>query len=364
MSKESNVDISILDKDINFNYVNLVQKMLFAKHLSLMLKSGLTITDGLSLLYGTSRGGFKKIIGEIYTAVKSGETLSSSMSNHPRVFSSFLIGSIYAGEASGNLENNLENIALQLRKEKDLLDKIKNALFYPVLVLMSALAMGFFIAFFILPKITPVLTGLRMELPWATRALITLSMFGQAYFWQIIIVTILGLIMILWTSRQSWAKPIYHGLYLKLPVVGRLVKNVNLARFSMTLGILLKSGLTITEALNLTTASTGNYYYHQALSQAKVGVDQGSKLSDQLAKHGHYFPEISVRMIRIGEESGKLEETMLYLADFYDSEVDNETKNLATLVEPMLLIGVGLVVLFLILSIITPIYSITRGVTR
>jgi len=358
------IKASIFEKDIEVNYISLVQKMLFVKHLALMLRSGLAISDALKLLYASSRGKFKTIIGEVYTSVKSGASLSSALANYPHVFSGFLIGSIYAGEASGSLEANLENVSNELKKEKELLDKVRGALFYPALVLVAALSMGLFVAFYILPKVTPILSGLRMELPWSTRSLIFLSSFSQSYGLGILIVTIILGLMLIWSYRQTWSQQFVDRLWLRLPLIGPLIKHVNLSRFSLILAMLLKSGLTITEALDLTRVSMSNYQYRHILDDVKSGVDKGSKLSDNLQKYDKYFPEISVRMIRIGEESGKLEETLFYLTEFYESEVDNATKKLATAVEPFLLIGIGLFVLFLALAIITPIYSITGGVSR
>jgi len=364
MTKGGSSKPGVLDTDLGFSHISLLQKMLFAKHLAVMLKSGIAITDGLRLLYGSSQGKFKQIIGEIYTSVKSGQSLANALSHYPNIFSSFFHGSVLAGEASGNLEINLDNIASQLKKDKDLTDKIKGALFYPIIVLVAAGGMGLFVSFYILPKITPLLSGLRVDLPLATRMLIKMSALSQSLGGYLLLIIICFFAFGLYLMRQKWSQPFFHRLWLSVPVIGKLIRYINLSRFSLNLAILLKSGLTITEALKLTSDSLTNYYYRQALVNVKQGVDKGSKLSANLNNFPDYFPEIAVRMIKIGEESGRLEETLFYLAEFYETEVDNATKNLSTAIEPVLLITIGLVVGFLAIAIITPIYSITGGVTR
>lgn len=364
MVKEKKVEQSILDTDLGWNRVSLTQKMLFFKDLALMLKSGLVITEALKLIYGTSHGYMKKIIAELYTAVKSGRKLSDCLAAYPHIFSGHMIGAIRSGESSGSLDTDLSNVASQLKREKLLIDKIKGALYYPVIVLIVAVIVGFLMVFYILPKISKMLVGLNVELPWTTKLVVAVSSFAQYYFWQIIVSLVLLVGIFIWFVYQTWSQPLLHKVYLFMPFVGALIKDVNLARFSLTLGTLLKSGLTITEALNLCAGGASNFYFKKALEKVKLGVDKGAKLSDQLARYPDYFPEICVRMIRVGEESGKLEETLFYLNDYYDSEIDNKTKNLSTIIEPLLLVFVGLIVLLIILSIITPLYSITRGVSR
>lgn len=352
----------MLATNINLKGTSLVEKVVFAKHLSLMVKSGVVISEALKILYQGSSGKFKETIGEIYNSVKSGRTLSRSLGRYPKIFSDFFVGAVYAGESSGTLGESLENVANQLRKEQELDEKIKGALLYPIIILVAAFAMSLFLAFYILPKIIPLFEGMKMQLPWTTRLLITFSHLVEKYGSLMLAGIILLVIILAWLLRQNFAKPFFHKIWLSLPIVNNIVRQANLARFSRTLGTLLTSGLNIVEALDITGKSTTNYYYRQALFTVGKGVSKGNKLSVNLAKFKEYFPDMLIRMVSIGEESGKLEETLVYLADFYEEEVDNSTKNLSVIVEPILLIAVGLGVGFLALSIITPIYSITGNV--
>ena len=362
MAKKGGAKQPILAVNINFKGTGLVEKVVFAKHLSLMIKSGVVISEALKILYQGAQGRFKNTIGEIYNSVKAGRSLSRSLARYPKIFSDFFIGAVYAGESSGNLGQSLENVANELKKEKELNDKIKSALVYPVIILIAAFVMSLFLAFFILPKIIPLFEGIKMKLPWTTRLLIAFSHLVELYGTFMIIVVVLFIFTFVWLLRQKFTQPFFHKIYLKLPIVKEIVRQANLARFARTLGTLLSSGLNIVEALDITAKSTTNWYYRQALLAVSKGVSKGNKLSLSLTKYKAYFPDMLIRMVSIGEESGKLQETLLYLADFYELEVDNSTKNLSTIIEPLLLIIVGLGVGFLALSIITPIYSITGNV--
>ncbi len=352
----------MLATNINLKGTSLVEKVVFAKHLSLMIKSGVVISEALKILYQSSSGKFKTTIGEVYNSVKAGRSLSRSLGRYPKIFSDFFVGAVYAGESSGTLSESLENVANELKKEKELRDKIKGALLYPVIILLAAFAMSLFLAFYILPKIIPLFEGMKMKLPWTTRVLIAFSHLVEGY-GSVILGGIVFLIIILaWLLRQNFAKPFFHKIWLSLPIAKDIICQANLARFARTLGTLLASGLNIVEALDVTAKTTTNYYYREALFVVAKGVSKGNKLSFSLIKFKDFFPDMLVKMVAIGEESGKLEETLIYLADFYELEVDNSTKNLSVVVEPVLLIVIGLGIGFLALSIITPIYGITGNV--
>ncbi len=355
---------SLLKREFSIGKVKLEQKALFAKHLSVMLKSGLPITESLSIAAESAQGKLKKVLEGVFTSVESGNSLSSSFARYPKVFSELFVSATEAGELSGTLEENLEGLAQQLQKEKELSEKIKGAMLYPIVVLSAAFLLGLAMAFFILPKITPLFEGLKMDLPFTTRALIAGSNFIQNH-GTIFLISLFAFIAFMsWLLKQKFMHPITHKLFLKLPILRNLTKNTNIARFCRSLGTLLKSGLTIDEALDISKHTLGNHYYRNALEKVSTHVGTGTKLSVNLSGFDKLFPVMVTRMVRVGEESGKLEDTLLYLADFYEVEVETDTKSLSTVIEPILLIIIGLVVGFLALSIITPIYNITGGVTK
>lgn len=354
----------ILEKEIAIGGVTLTQKALLARHLSVMLKSGLTITEALSIAQSSAAGKLKKILSKVLKSVRSGRSLSSSLEDCGKVFSGLFINAVYAGESSGTLEENLENIAQQLEKERELISKIKGAMLYPIVVLVAAFILMMVLSFVILPKIIPLFEGLKADLPITTRALISFSHFIQAHGAILFLSIVVFIALMGWAVRQKFSKPATHWFFLNLPVIKKLVINANLARFSRTLGTLLKSGINIDEAVDITTHTMSNYYYRKALGRAGQRISKGTELSENLIPFEHLFPVLVVKMIKVGEGSGRLEEVLFYLAEFYETEVDASTKVLSTAIEPILLIFIGLVVGFLALSIITPIYEITGDIGR
>jgi len=354
----------IMELNISIGGVSLTEKAVFAKHLSVMLKSGLTIAEALDITRSQARGKFKKIISVVFKSVESGNSLYSSLAKFKRVFSPLFINTVKAGEASGNLERNIQNLAEQLEKDKELVNKVKGALLYPAVIFSGAVILGLVMVFLVLPKIMPLFQGLKIDLPPTTRALIWLSGFIQLHGTAVFSTLIIAIAAIIWIVRQKFAKPVTHYFFLHTPIVNKISQNANLANFCRTLGTLLKSGLSIDEALDISRDTVSNYYYKKSLFEICQRVRRGSKLSEILSDHENLFPRLASSMIRVGEKSGNLEDSLFYLAVFYDSEVDMATKNLSTAIEPILLVIIGIAVAVLALSIITPIYKITGNIQR
>lgn len=354
----------VLHQEVSFGGVTLLQKSLLAKHLAVMLSSGLTLTEALETAGETTRGKLSRVLEQVRRSVTGGASLSVALGEHPRVFSPLFVNAVYAGETSGNLSANLASLAAELEKERVLVGKIKSALMYPVIVLLAAFGLGLMLAFVLLPKLTPLFAGLKIDLPWTTRMLMAFGAFIENYGWQFLIGLAVAIVILVWLGRRKFTEPFRHWLWLKLPGVGSVVRGANLARFAGSLGLLLKSGVHLDEALEVTERTLGNYYYRRALANAARAAVQGSKLSDSLAESSKLFPLLVTRLVQVGEVSGRFEETLLFLADFYEGEVDRATKNLATALEPLLLLFIGLVVAGLALSIITPIYQLTGNIGR
>lgn len=355
---------NLLSMNISFGGTGLADKALLAKHLSVMQQSGLTITESLEIVEETSRGKMKKIVASIKKSVESGNSFAESLNRYPKVFSGIFASAVYAGETSGSLAQNLKQLSDQLEKEKELNAKIKGAMLYPIVVLIASFILGLSMSFLVLPKIIPLFEGLKTELPVTTRWLISFSHFVDNHGISLFLGIVISVIFLSWLVRQKFSRPVTHWLLLRIPVVRKIVFNTNLARFARTLGMLLKSGLHIDEALDVTRETVGNYYYKRALKTIGGGVSKGKKLADNLVLYPVLFPKMVSRMVLVGEKSGNLEDTLMYLANFYEVEVDNSTKNLSTAIEPVLLLLIGLVVGFLALSIITPIYNVTGNIRR
>lgn len=353
-----------LKREVGFGGAGLTQQVLFTKHLAVMLGSGLTLTEALPVSIESATGRMKLALRDVLRAVESGATLSSALGDHPHVFPVLLTNAVYAGERSGNLSTNLAAAARALEKERALIAKIKGALIYPATVLVATILLGLGLAFFVLPKITPLFRGLKVELPFTTRFLIAFADLIDRHGLLLFLAIFGGLALIIFLAKRRFTQPVTHSILLHLPGLKPIVRHTNLARFAGAMGLLLKSGVTINEALEITERTLSNYYYRQAIREVVTAVSQGTKIADNLEHFPNLFPPLLTRLIRVGEVSGKLEDTFFYLADFYESEVDSATKSLATSLEPILLLIIGLLVAGLALSIITPIYQITGNVRR
>lgn len=353
-----------LNQEIAIGRVNLTQKAVLAKHLAVMLNSGLTLTEALSVAGDSSSGALKHVLRRVRQSVQSGSSFSAALGVHPKIFPAAFTSAVYAGERSGNLATNLVNLSRELEKERALLAKIKGAMIYPLIVLAAALLLGLGIAFFVLPKITPLFKGLQIDLPWTTRALIRLADFLDQYGLVFFLGLAAAAIFLFWFLRRPLASPVTHWLILRLPAFGRIAANLNLTRLAGTLGLLLKSGVNIDETLAIAERTLGNFYYRRALRRIGADVGRGLKLSESLEQFPKLFPLLFTRLTRVGEVSGRFEETFFYLTDFYEDEVDAAAKSLSTALEPILLLVIGLVVAGLALSIITPIYEITGNIRR
>ena len=361
---ESKAPKEFLAMDISFGGPSMSQKVLFAKNLSVMLRAGMTLVDALKTIEDSLSGKFRRAIADVRKKVESGMPFSKSVAAYPNIFPDVFVNVAEAGESSGTLAQNLEQIAGQLKKDKDLVTKVRGAMIYPAIILVATFGLGLAISFLILPQIVPLFQGLDVELPLTTRALIAFSALveerGMTLF-AAITAAVAGLV---WLLRRRFMRPATHWILVNAPIVKKIVRHTNVARFAGTLGVSLKSGISIDEALEITRKSVNNHYYQRALLRVSKRVRAGSKLSDELLHNETLFPPMLVRMLAVGEESGKLEDTLAYVSDFYESEVDTSLKTLTTLIEPLLLLFIGTVVGLFALSIITPIYDITGNVQQ
>lgn len=352
-----------IDLNLSFFRVSVLEKALFAKHLSVMLQAGLTLPDALEVSYEQAKGKFKRILNKVRQDVSKGQPLADAISNFPDVFNFLFVSMVKTGEISGTLDANLKNLADQLEKDLNLRRKVSAAMTYPIFVLSAAIILGFGMAIYVLPKMTNLFKSLDTELPPTTKALIAIADIFQNYGAFIVLGTIVFIIFFLWLVRKNFVHPITHAIILKIPLVSKISHNINLARFNRNLGLLLESGLTIDKALEITRDSLSNYYYKQKVDDALKVVMQGKPLTDALAESEDLFPAIATKMINVGEKTGSLESNLSYLAEYYEAEVDNLTKNLATILEPVLLLIIGFFVAGLALAVISPIYQITSGIS-
>lgn len=349
--------------EIVFGRIKLLEKVMFAKHLSVMVKAGMSIDNALETLAGNASPVMAKSLRSVLEQVRRGHTLSSALKEHPKDFDMLFVNMVSAGEKGGNLAKNLDLLSIQQRKSYELRNKIKAAAMYPTLVLIAVAGLTAVVSKFVLPKIVGFFTSLNIELPTPTKILIAVASFFADY-WSWVIAGIVFLIL-LWSLmlRIKTTRLFLHNFIINLPITGKVTKNMNLALFCRTLSSLLNSGIPIDQSLQIVSQTLTNDVFKNETMSLYHKVLKGNSLADALQGKNH-FPNIVSRMTRVGEESGNLEEVLDYLADFYELEVDTTTKNLSTMLEPILLIFIGLGVGFVAMAIINPIYNLTSQVGR
>src|SRR3989344_1951853 len=346
-----------------FSGLSLKDKMFFARHMAIMSRSGMQLLDILKTLKKQTRSrSFKKLLDELTEHIKNGQFLSDGLAKHQRMFGDFFVNIVRVGEISGSLADNLEYLAESLAKKKELESKVKGALIYPVIIFIATMGLTGGMMFFIFPKILPIFQSLKVTLPLITRIFIAVSTFVL----QNGILLVGGFVAVVIGSwlllRIRPIRYVWHRVLLMIPAVGSMVQNYNMVTFIRALSLLMKSGVKIVQALEITSNSLTNLVYKAALKEIAASVGQGDPISKHLAEHPHLFPGVFAQMIAVGEETGKLTDTGNYLADYYEGELDNATKTLSSVLEPFMLVVMGFIVGFVALAIILPIYEVTQHV--
>lgn len=339
------------------------EKIMFSKHLSVMLDSGIPLREALEVMAGqVSSKPLQRMLNLMMKDLSDGFTLSSTLEKFPRVFKPFSVNIIRVGESSGTLPNALKFQAIQLEKSRELEGKVKSALLYPIIIFVGAIGIASYLSFFILPKMIPMFNSLNVKLPGTTLALLAISNF-VLHKWPLLIaiVTALGISTFL-LYRVRAVKFTVHKLILRIPVFGNLLRTIQVAFFTRILGILLTSGVQIVQAIAVTSDSASNLVYRKQLRAVAENVERGEAITSELERYPNLFPKITVGMIKVGDRTGRLAESLMTAAEFSEKEVDDLTRNLSTLIEPLTLLFVGGLVGFIALSIITPIYQITQGI--
>jgi|SRR3989344_585353 len=346
-----------------FLRVPLSEKILFTKHLAMMTKSSMSTVESLQLIKRQVKSrSFRIILGKVTKEVENGQSLSTAFSQFRHVFGELFVSIIALGEASGTLSENLEYLSSELKKSRQLHSKIRSAFVYPVIIMVFTVGVVVALVFFVLPRLTSIFSSLKVSLPITTRILIGFASIVQSYY--LLIAGGIVLLIITWTLliKLPHFKYAVHRIILVLPIMGNISKNYNMAELTRTLGLLLKSGMKIVEAVSTTSGVLANVVYQNALIEAVEEIKRGEPLYKHLEKRPHIFPPTVSHMIEVGEKTGNLDANLLYLAEFYENEVDETVKNLSSILEPVLLIFMGAIVGFVAISIITPIYQISQGV--
>jgi type IV pilus assembly protein PilC len=342
-----------------FEKVNEKELMLFFKQLSILIEAKVPIITSLEAVKDQSTNlYFKKVLDETIADVQDGMPLSDALKKNDKVFSNLAISIIKAGEVSGNLRKSIDYVANNIEKNYKLGSKIKSALMYPAVVLIAFFIIGFIFATVILPRLTIMIESLGVPIPWYTQIVIDFSHFMSNYWWANVII-ILGVVGgIFYYLKTDNGRREWDEIKLKLPIIGQIFQKVYIARFTDNLKVLLAGGLPIVRALTLSSSVVNNMVYQGLFLRVADEVKIGGSMSEVLRKSKHIPPIVS-QIIKIGEESGEIELVLGYIAKFYEQEVDTAAKNLSTLIEPVLMIIIGIAVGALVFMIIMPIYNIS-----
>ena len=347
-----------------FSRVSFLDKLLFTKHMATMVKAGIPVPEALDTLSAQQRSAaLVKILKAVLKEIENGQSLAHAMRGHPKVFDQFYISLIEVGEESGALEENLEFLSKQLAKDYSLRKKIQGAMFYPTLVFGATSVMGGFISLVILPKLIDFFSAFDIELPLTTKILLFFANLMKNYGLLAVVGVLITIFILSRILALPKIKPKWQALILRAPLFGRLISYGQLARFCRNLATLLKSGVPVTKSLLTTAKTLSNLKFSGDLDKVAQEITKGKNIGDILEQKGYSeYPPLVSKMIKVGEKTGKLEETLAYLGDFYEEEIDDISKNLTTILEPIMLLTIGLVVGFVALAIISPIYELTGSI--
>lgn len=340
-------------------------KMLFSRHLAVMLDAGIPLHEALGVFAEEGNTpSMRYIISIAISDLSDGLTLNSSIAKFPKLFEPFFINIMRVGEESGSLAASLRYLEIQIKKSQDLSSKVRSALMYPAIVFTGAIVVASYLAFIMLPKLLPLFSTLNVDLPITTKMLLASSKWlSQNWMWFVgMAIAFIFSLTLLW--RIKAVRYAIHRFILVIPVLGSLMREVQMTQFARILGTLHTSGVHIVDALKITAQSLTNLVYSRHLTAIAGLVEKGETIGEQLKHYPQLFSRTSSSMVEIGERTGKLSESLMSCAEFSEREVDLYTKNLSAMIEPFTLMFVGGIVGFVALSIITPIYKLTQGLSR
>ncbi|MBU3942848.1 type II secretion system F family protein [Patescibacteria group bacterium] len=339
--------------------VSLVEKTMFVKNLKVMITSGIPLPRALGILAEQTKSKrFKSVLIKIKEDITKGSALSDAIVKYPDIFPEVFANMVKVGEESGTLDKVLDILNNQMEKEHDIKSKVKGAMIYPAVILTAMVGIGTLMLIIVVPQLSKLFNELEIELPLSTRMVIAVGNF-LSKFWYLLPVFIIVVIFSFRASlKTKVGKRIFDKFILSIPVISPIVRKTYSARTIRTLSSLISSGVPIVRSLEIVSGALGNVYYKEAISEATKEVQKGTKLSDALAVYKDVYPILIIQMIAVGEETGETSAILGKLAEFYEREVTDATKNLSAVIEPILMLIIGTAVGFFAISMIQPMYSI------
>lgn len=342
-----------------------LEKLMFVKNLAAMIGAGLTIIESISIMREQKpKRNMKKLLSTLETLIKGGQNVANSLDFFHGTFSPIFINMIKVGEEGGNLNEVLQYLEIQMEKDYELIKKVRSAMIYPIVILSVTFGLATFLIMFIIPKIMRIFSSFKVELPLSTRMLIGTNELLKNHGGKIALLVIALIFFLHWLKNRTFIKPYTHKCILITPILGKMTRLTNNARCTRILTSLLQSGVPLVKSLEIVSDTIQNVHFKKALQDTKRKVEKGESLGQSLTSYENLFPLIVSRMIQVGEKTGTLEKTTENLAIMFEKDVDNMAKTITTLIEPLLLLIMGVVVGGIAISMIAPIYQIPQLIQR
>ena len=339
------------------------EKIVFAKNMGAMIEAGLPMARALEVLQRqTKNKKFVKIIGNLGEGIKKGKTLSESMALYPKVFSNLFVSMVHAGEESGSISSSLKIVGDQMEKTLTLQKKVRGAMMYPGIITIVMCGIGVLMMIYVVPTLISTFSELHVQLPWSTKLIIFISDVFRYHGLILLGVLILIVIGLSAMKKSAMGKKIIDTFWLKTPVIGSLVKEINAARTARTLSSLLSSGVDMVVAVDITKQVIQNSYFKAVIAEAEKVIQNGEPISGVFLKNQKLYPSFVGEMMSVGEETGKLAPMLMEVAVYYENEVDQRTKDMSTIIEPFLMVLIGAAVGFFAISMLSPTYSVLSNI--
>jgi len=336
--------------------------VMFSRQLAVLIAATVPIVQALRILVKQQKNvNFKIILSEIADEVDGGARLSQTLGKYPQVFSDFFVHMVRSGETTGKLDETLNYLADQQERDYDLMSKIKGAMIYPVFIVGGMLAVGVLMMIFVLPKLTEVLEQGGGELPWSTKLVMGASGFLQSKWWLLLLIIIILTVVFVLIRRNPAGKRKLDELKMRLPVFGQIYRSIYLVRFSRSLSTLLVSGVTLTRSLEITGDIVGNLLYKELIEETIEDVEAGKSIATSFLK-SKAVPVMLPHMMAIGEQTGKMDLILDKISGFYARELENTVNNLVSLIQPFILVIMGIGVAVMVMSILLPMYNLSQAV--
>ncbi len=352
-----------LNMNISIDRVTMMDKIIFARNLANMLEAGLALSRAINVMERqTKNQKLKKTYASLNEAIASGKSFHQALEMHPHIFSNLVVSMVKVGEEGGNLADTLRQVALQMEKNYTLRKKIKGAMMYPSVIIGVMCVIAVLMMIFVVPGLTKTFEELKVPLPASTRVVIFVSNFASNHYIAALAMLIMAIIGAIYAVRTTWGKRAVDFISLHIPVISTIIKEGNSAQTSRTLASLLSSGVDLLLAVKICGDVLQNSYYKDVLKRSEAVVEKGEPLSSIFIKEEKLFPIFVGEMINVGEETGRLAAMLVGVATFYENEVEQKTKDLSTIIEPILMVIIGAAVGFFAISMIKPIYSIMNNI--